>query len=217
MRRAALIITLLYAVVLIISTILVPILSFLGTTTKVDLFSAYKELHFWAWLLVFIGSQAALLMIPVKVETKRPVTKRTVILPILASSFMVGLLALGAFVSIGEFILWESTTNNMWILGWIEFALVWLLWALIFYRWSKGVEPKGFIDKVTRVLYRGSLLELLVAVPTHIIIRQRPYCCAGFATFIGISIGVAVMLFAFGPALFFLYAARARKKRGGSG
>lgn len=212
MKRAAIVVTLLYAVIISLFTFIVPIVSFLGTETKVDLFSWHKEISYWLWFAVFILSQIALLIIPVKVENKKPITRKTVILPIAASSLMIGLLALGVFVSIGEFILWDHSYSLMWRFGWIEFALTWLLWALIFYRWSKRTEPKGLIERISRTLYRGSLLELLVAVPTHIVIRQRPYCCAGAATFIGISIGIAVMIFAFGPAIFFLYADRARKK-----
>jgi hypothetical protein len=45
-------------------------------------------------------------------------------------------------------------------------------------------------------------------VPTHIVARARDYCCAGFYTFLGIAFGVAVMLFSFGPGVFFLFAAR---------
>jgi hypothetical protein len=48
----------------------------------------------------------------------------------------------------------------------------------------------------------------LIAVPTHVVVRCRDYCCAGFLTFIGLTMGVSVMLFAYGPAVFFLYVER---------
>jgi hypothetical protein len=60
-------------------------------------------------------------------------------------------------------------------------------------------------------MLRGSILELLVAVPTHIVARSRDYCCAGFMTFIGLSLGISVMLFSYGPAVFFLYVDRWRR------
>jgi hypothetical protein len=212
MKCAALAVALLYGIILIVLTCAMPIISFFGAYSKVDPLAIYKELYYWVWFLLFIISQIALLIIPVKLESKRPITKNTVILPILAASIMAGLLAIGAFVSIGELLLHDATSGSMWKLGWVEFALVWLLWALIFRRWSRGTEPGGLIKKMTGVLYKGSILELLVAVPTHIMVRQREYCCAGLATFFGIAMGVAVMLFAFGPAVFFLYADRIRKK-----
>jgi hypothetical protein len=62
-------------------------------------------------------------------------------------------------------------------------------------------------------MLRGSILELLIAVPTHIAVRHRNDCCAGFGTFVGLTLGISVMLFSFGPAVFFLYADRWRRRR----
>ena len=60
-------------------------------------------------------------------------------------------------------------------------------------------------------MLRGSILELLIAVPTHIAARNRDYCCAGFMTFVGLTFGISVMLFSYGPAVFFLYVERWRR------
>ncbi len=73
---------------------------------------------------------------------------------------------------------------------------------------SKGAEASDLISRQCRALLKGSILELLVAVPTHLVARSRNYCCAGFMTFIGLTMGISVMLFSFGPAIFFLYADR---------
>jgi hypothetical protein len=62
-------------------------------------------------------------------------------------------------------------------------------------------------------LLRGSILELLIAVPSHVIVRQRDDCCAPFATFWGIVTGISVMLISFGPGVLFLFAARIRRKQ----
>jgi len=70
------------------------------------------------------------------------------------------------------------------------------------------VEPDDLVSRQCRCLLKGSVLELLIAVPTHIVARYRDYCCAGFMTFIGLTMGVSVMLFAYGPAVFFLFAER---------
>jgi hypothetical protein len=62
----------------------------------------------------------------------------------------------------------------------------------------------------------GSVAELLVAVPCHVYARDKDYCCAGFSTFAGLATGLAVMLFAFGPGVFFLFAARVKRLHGAS-
>jgi hypothetical protein len=58
------------------------------------------------------------------------------------------------------------------------------------------------------------VLELLVAVPTHIVVRRRSDCCAGFATGLGICIGVVIMFVAFGPSILLLYYRRRKQITG---
>jgi hypothetical protein len=87
----------------------------------------------------------------------------------------------------------------------------WGGWALIFWRLSRTTEPRDFVSRVCKSLLKGSILELLIAVPTHIVARCRDYCCAGFMTFVGLTMGMSVMLFSFGPGVFFLFVARWRR------
>jgi hypothetical protein len=74
-----------------------------------------------------------------------------------------------------------------------------------FYRQSRMLDkPRS----MTRWLLKGSILELLIVVPCHIIVRQRGDCCAGLWTASGIATGIATMLLAFGPSVLFLYQKR---------
>jgi hypothetical protein len=57
-------------------------------------------------------------------------------------------------------------------------------------------------------LIRGSIVELLVAVPSHIIVRRRDECSAPGFTYFGIAAGLVIMAVAFGPGLFFLFRKR---------
>ena len=123
-----------------------------------------------------------------------------------------GALLVGALYSIYEFIFRDKGPGN-WI-WWSAVAagvLVWCAWTVVFFRLSRGVEPADVISRQCRLLLKGSILELLIAVPTHIVARYRDYCCAGFMTFIGLTLGISVMLFSFGPAVFFLYVGRWRR------
>ena len=92
-------------------------------------------------------------------------------------------------------------------------ALLWLAWALIFYRFAKTDDPNALVKRTMRWLLRGSILELLVAVPSHIIVRNRNDCCAPMGTFWGITTGLSIMLLCFGPGVFFLFVERCGRLR----
>ena len=76
-------------------------------------------------------------------------------------------------------------------------------------------DPGRLMDRLTRWLLRGSILELLVAVPSHVVSRSRGDCCAPMGTFWGIVTGLSVMLLAFGPGVYFLFVARMTRLRPG--
>ena len=69
-----------------------------------------------------------------------------------------------------------------------------------------AAEARNVIaNKLHRWLLAGSVLELLVAVPTHVVVRRREECCAGMATGLGICVGIGVMIVGFGPSVALLY------------
>lgn len=171
-------------------------------------FDYYQGIHFWGILAILFLAQVALLSVPVQASRGRPVTKRSVIPLVVASSFMLVLLAFGAFISLYEG--FNVDAANQWLLL-FSGACLWGAWALMFYRWSKEMEPLGLVERICRWLFKGSVLELLIAVPSHIYVRQRNECCAGLLTFTGIAVGISVMLFSFGPGVYFLFRERFEK------
>ena len=86
--------------------------------------------------------------------------------------------------------------------------ILWSVWSVVFWRFRRKDEDGNSFDRLIKWLLRGSILELLVAVPSHVFVRQRDDCCAPAITFWGITTGLSVMLMAFGPAVFFLFAKR---------
>lgn len=85
----------------------------------------------------------------------------------------------------------------------ISIAVIWAIWAVVFYMFSKRASK--VVDTAVSWLIKGSVLELLVAVPCHIIVRQREWCCAQYVSAYGIAAGIAIMLLAFGPSSLLLY------------
>jgi hypothetical protein len=176
-------------------------------------FGIYVTWPFWLWLDVMIIAQAALLVIPVAKQNRRPVRRRSLWLTMLACGLMMGFLALAAVASVHEFATREPLGGAGFWLALAAGLAVWSGWAAVFYIYSRRREPNGIVATQCRLLLSGSILELLIAIPTHIVARSRDYCCAGIMTFLGLVFGISVMLFAFGPGLYFLFLARWRQVR----
>lgn len=208
MKRAALIIVFVYGLILLAFTLPAITLSFWGTETEADSMAIFGQAYYWAWLIIMMAGQAAFLVVPVRAAGNRPVTRKSLIWPVAAASLAMGILMAGFVFVVGELISNTPLNRTTQFIALAELFLMWLLWALIFSRWSAGEDKRSFIKKLRRAIYIGSILELFIAVPSHLIARQRTYCCAGADTFIGLAFGFSVMLFSFGPGIFFLYADR---------
>jgi len=73
---------------------------------------------------------------------------------------------------------------------------------------SKTMKRWAILTVLLYALLRGSILELLIAVPSYVIVRRRDDCCAPAGPFWGIATGISIMLLCFGPGVFFLFVER---------
>ena len=214
LRHWAFVVALLYGLVLAVLTWPVIVVAFVPEMDPLEVVQIYGQLPYWVWIGAMVLSQAAFLVVPVRVDGQRPVPKRSIFLTVLVSGLMFGLLVLAAFLSAGEFIYadkdpqWPFLPSALGVSGGI-----WVLWMIVFFSMGRKRDAASFVSSQCRYLLKGSILELLIAVPTHIVARHRHYCCAGLMTFVGITLGISVMLFAFGPSVFYLYADRWKRLR----
>jgi hypothetical protein len=205
----------LYGFAIVALTWPVTMLAFIGEIDPRDPFEAFIWPGYWIWLAVMLLGQAGLLTVPVKVASRRPVSRRSILFPIVACGLMMGGLAWGAALSIDELLEGEAALEGgpeliFW--GTCAIGLVtWIAWSVVFFRLSRDTKPSDIVTSQCRILLSGSILELLVAVPTHVVARYKDYCCAGFMSFVGITMGLSVMLFSFGPGVFFLFVRRWRR------
>ncbi len=196
----------------------------------------YSYLGYWIWLAVLVGGQALLLLLPIHIAERRLPARRPLKLPVIVTVFFLANLcfagvfsllcaifkddAFNVFALPDLFLklanaLYHNPATNVSAPGWQPvlsiFVLVlvfWLIWSVIFRRATQSDEPDALVQRITRWLLRGSILELLVAVPSHVIVRRRDDCCAPAGTFWGIATGISIMLLCFGPGVFFLFAER---------
>ena len=157
--------------------------------------------------IVFLGliilSQFLLLYMPIRVASRRPLRQGPLIITAMGTGLLAGLLILGAGMAIADFL----RSQNPWPYLIIALA-TWFAWSVIFALASSSRNPASFAVGLYQWIIAGSIIEMLVAVPCHIIVRRRNICSAGFLSFFGICTGIGVMILAFGPAVLILYSRR---------
>ena len=230
MKRWAIVTVLLYAVMLIL--LAVPLL-WLGMgdwwgrngmkMALQETVALFKEWGYWVWFGVMVLGAALMLVVPVDVSQKRLVPRRKLLVPVITAAFFLAVVVVSAAVAIGSAIfgdeVFESaefygkTDNGIAAVFYGGIALLWLMWAVVFYWKTKSSKPEDAAKQVVRWLLRGSILELLVAIPSHVIVRNKDVCCAPMVSFWGITTGLTVMLLCYGPGVFFLFAERFARKR----
>ncbi len=239
MKRWAVLTVLLYALALLLLTTPVVLFAF-GNWAKQpmglpDALKLFHEWGYWLWLGILVAGQALLLVLPINLAERRLPARRPLKIPVIVTAFFLANLCFAGLFSLlsalfkdRAFDLFDTPalfrsaavqnaqanhSGDATLYTMIFTVLVfWVIWTLVFFRhFARTGEPAGLLQRTTRWLLRGSILELLIAVPSHVIVRRRDDCCAPMGTFWGIATGISVMLLCFGPGVFFLFAERMRR------
>jgi hypothetical protein len=213
MKRWVLLVVGLYLVS--VSIFAIPLALFLG-----DPCSFKPDVSFLKFIYIYIIPfliliETTLLLIPLNIAQVRPIARRKVIFSAIAGALAVGFMVMMIIASVILMIWTENNTVDYIYSGWglIIPVIAWIAWSVIFYRNYKSDDPESYVSMLTSWLLKGSILQLIVAVPSHIISRSRNECCAPPLTLLGIITGIAIALMSFGPGLLFLYAKRIKDKR----
>jgi hypothetical protein len=213
MKRWVLLVVGLYLVS--VSIFAIPLALFLG-----DPCSFKPDVSFLKFIYIYIIPfliliETTLLLIPLNIAQVRPIARRKVIFSAIAGALAVGFMVMMIIASVILMVWTENNTVDYIYSGWglIIPVIAWIAWSVIFYRNYKSDDPESYVSMLTSWLLKGSILQLIVAVPSHIISRSRNECCAPPLTLLGIITGIAIALMSFGPGLLFLYAKRIKDKR----
>ena len=178
---------------------------------------------------ILVGGQALLLLLPIDISERRLSARRPLKTPVIVTAFFLGSLCFAGILSIlcavfkdgglnvlafvDKIFTHDGQPTNLGVIVnlLIDTSIFWIAWAFIFRRYAKSDSPDALIKRAVRWLLRGSILELIVAVPSHVIVRRRDDCCAPAGTFWGIATGISVMLLCFGPGVYFLFVERFQK------
>jgi hypothetical protein len=207
MVKWAFITVLLYVCLVVI--VILPLVYLVALGPASDVLGVYKAWHFWLICGIITAIQALMLLFPVKTVAEAPKPQRLIWVPIVTAALLFSILVLGVVWSILMAIWGDDILGDYF--NWASLAFVifcWIGWLFVFYRFYRGVEAKTLFRRIMTWLIRGSIVELLVAVPSHIIVRRRNECSAPGVTYLGIAAGLVIMAVAFGPGLYFLFRQR---------
>jgi len=214
MRKWGIVISVFYAVILLL--LLVPLGMILAGDKDAlrqifssDLIGVYGEWLTWVPVAAVLAGEAILLFLSVDTTQKRLKPQTHLAVSVIVGSMLFALLAFAVFSAVGAAIWSDHFIDKFWdtevemLAIWIG---LWVAWAIVFYAYFRKSETAT--TRIISWLLKGSVLELLIAVPCHVWVRRREDCSAPIATSFGIVTGVAVMLLSFGPSVLLLYKKR---------
>jgi hypothetical protein len=156
-----------------------------------------------------LSGQAFLLFLSVDTSQKRLEPRTHIAISVIVSSMLFGLLSSALILCVDVAVQADSFGDKF--LDYLGgpfglWGILWVLWGVVFYMYFR--KSAGFTARAISWLLKGSVLELLIAVPCHVIVRRRGDCSAPVAASFGIVTGIAVMLLCFGPSVLLLYKKR---------
>jgi hypothetical protein len=215
MRKWGIVISVFYAV--IVAFLLVPGFFLIagGYTDPVwrivatGLIEVLQEWLAWILIAAVLAGQALLLFLSVDTTQKKLKPRTHIAISVAVASMLFGILTLAAISCIGIVARGDNfgagflDTSAKCLAGWV---ILWLVWGVVFYLHFRNATE--VTSRAISWLLKGSVLELLIAVPCHVWVRRRDECCAPLFTSFGIVSGIAVMLLCFGPSVLFLFKKR---------
>jgi hypothetical protein len=205
MKRWGIIVTACYAV-LLVGCLLIGLE---GEDVRSIVRDARTFLALWATIL--LGGQALLLFLSVDTSQRKLTPRRHILVSAATAAVLVALLTHAFLYALLAGI--KGDHMDTVVPGVVKasgvyglLAVLWGAWMVVFWRYARGGSLTT--TRIVGWLLKGSVLELLVAVPCHVWTRRRDDCSAPAVTGYGIATGLAIMLLSFGPSVLFLYKKR---------
>jgi hypothetical protein len=214
MRKWGIVIGVVYAV--IVFGLLVPAGMILAgenhplwTVVSKDMIDMFGEWLAWVPVIALVAGQAILLFLSVDTSFKKLKPRAHVAVSVIVTSMLFALLAFAGLSAVGAAAYGDKFIDRYWLSAAQMFgvwAALWVLWGIAFYLYFRN--SARVTTRAVSWLLKGSVLELLIAVPCHVWVRRRGDCSAPIATSFGIVTGIALMLLSFGPSVLLLYKKR---------
>lgn len=164
-------------------------------------------------LAITLASMALFILGAGSKDLCRPIRRPRLLMPVAAASLMLAVLVAGLTMAFGELFRFqdEDTTGGA-LLAWATLLATWIFWGVLLYAYTRNLQRYQAVFQLAKLVFAGSVAEMLAAVPSHLIVSRRPGCLVGLATAIGILAGIYVMIWSFGPAIFLLFLEEGRRR-----
>jgi hypothetical protein len=169
----------------------------------------YKQVGTWIPIAAVLIGQAMLFFLSVDTAHKRLKPKTHVLVTSVVTAMLMGLLTIATLFSTGvavysdKLLDWAPDSFAGLIGLW---AILWAIWGAFFNVYLR--RSSQYTTRAVSWLLRASVLELLIAVPCHVMVRHRHDSAAPVVAGFCIATGIAVLLLSFGPGVLLLYKKR---------
>jgi len=133
------------------------------------------------------------------VEPVRPAKR---IFPLIVFAILTAMLVGGLSLALAELLGPYAPQSEafFWLYG-VAMIASWIFWLVTVIILSNRSLRVTFFRRIAQNLLAGSLLELLITIPAHLVVSRRPGCLVGIGTMVGIFSGVIALVFSGGPAI----------------
>ena len=174
----------------------------------ISLFASHGGMVLLGSLVAIVVTQVIFLLGTGTINFCKPLKKRRLFIPVLTAALLATVLTLGACFALDELLKLKSFNFPVF------FAIIivsWVFWAIAFFFYTHKSNRFQVLYRLTAAIFAGSWLQLLVTIPSHVVVSRRPGCFLGIQTAAGIAAGLAVMFWAFGPGIILLFLNEKRK------
>jgi hypothetical protein len=157
-------------------------------------------------LAPFVLAQFAFLRLPLALVCHQCLSPRLLWAPVIAAGFMMGLLVLGAGLSLCELHYRgiKDPTAGAGLDLCLKLSLAsWVGWAIFFHQGLNNYTRENQIRWLQQYLWRASIIAGFIIVPADIFVRHWDHGLTRYLHFTGMTFYAAVNFFAGGPSLFF--------------
>ncbi len=155
-------------------------------------------------IVIVLATQALFVFGGGRLSLCQPIEPGRLVAPVFIGSLLMAALVTGGVMALIE--LFAADDNDY---GGVALLVVmfggWAGWAAYFWQLSNRLDRLPAAERMVAVLAKGSIAELLVTIPAHITVINRPGCLVGILTGAGVAAGCSVLLWVFGPGILLVF------------